>query len=114
MEAHCPGISHYDFLTMINRHGQAVGVRLLALARKARCIPPLEARALLFSPMLSFPVPHELCALRADEQATDADLKRLVKETVMSPMFDEVKALEKTVLECTVLDHYDELVDAFS
>ena len=30
----------------------------------------------------------------------------------MSPMYDEVKALGKTKLECSVLDNYDELADA--
>ena len=45
---------------------------------------------------------------------TDADLKRLVRETVMSPMYDEVKALAKTVLECIVLDNYDGLADTIT
>ena len=38
-------------------------------------------------------------------------LKRLVKETVMSPVYDEVKAQWKDMLECIVLDNSDEPAD---
>ena len=66
---------------------QMVGVLVLALATgKARCTPPIQDGASLLS-LRS----HQLLALVADAQyVTDAD--SIVKETEMSPVYDEVKA----------------------
>ena len=50
-------------------------------------------------------VPHQLFAPFTEQDVTDADLKRIVKKTEMSPTYEEVKALGKTVLTCVVLDN---------
>ena len=85
-------------------HGQMVGVQLLALAtREACCIPQFEMGSFAFTNAINL-VPHQLFA----PFAPDADLRRLVKETVKSPLHEEVKALRKTAVECIVLDNYNE------